>query len=62
MPRWDVTRRRYVRRIPRSPPGLVTYRNEYTIARKAHAIAAARYLTISFPDPRQSVRPEPVEG
>lgn len=27
----DVTRRRYVRRIPRSPPGLVTYRNEYTI-------------------------------
>lgn len=27
----DVTRRRYVRRIPGSPPGLVTYRNEYTI-------------------------------
>lgn len=27
----DVTRRRYVRRIPRSLPGLVTYRNEYTI-------------------------------
>ena len=27
----DVTRRRYVRRIPGAPPGLVTYRNEYTI-------------------------------
>ncbi len=27
----DVTRRRYVRRIPGAHPGLVTYRNEYTI-------------------------------
>ena len=27
----DVTRRRYVRRIPGGHPGLVTYRNEYTI-------------------------------
>ncbi len=27
----DVTKRRYVRRIPGAPPGLVTYRNEYTI-------------------------------
>ncbi len=34
----DVTRRRYVRRIPRSPPGLVTYRNEYTIRVKPAAI------------------------
>lgn len=34
----DVTRRRYVRRIPRSPPGLVTYRNEYTIRVKPEPI------------------------
>lgn len=27
----DVTKRRYVRRIPGAHPGLVTYRNEYTI-------------------------------
>ena len=27
----DVTKRRYVRRIPGGHPGLVTYRNEYTI-------------------------------
>lgn len=35
----DVTRRRYVRRIPGSPPGLVTYRNEYTIRVKPEPIS-----------------------
>ena len=34
----DVTRRRFVRRISGSPPGLVTYRNEYTIRVKPEPI------------------------
>ena len=34
----DVTRRRYVRRIPGGHPGLVTYRNEYTIRVKPEPI------------------------
>lgn len=40
----DVTRRRYVRRIPRSPPGLVTYRNEYTIRVKPEPIPPSEEL------------------
>ena len=41
----DVTRRRYVRRIPGAHPGLVTYRNEYTIRVQADAHTAKRIVT-----------------